>query len=442
MFSTLQEAYFRTKYPIAREVFASIWPTNALWAFLRMRPLVSTSAFNYFRRKKGDEIQGKWIIPGMAISPDANPKLVRMMCELRNIISQQELPDYFVANVDNPDAVWGSNMVQASIDLGRQVAKAAVVGKYIDTCNIVSGGSLTSATLLGAGVITPGPYNIPTLGFGNLRYNKAANTLQFKAPGDNDYGDAVVASGTITLYSKYVGSYVTLTVAGVPASDAGCELIFSSTTQQPDGLDALIDPDQRIASSTNGQSLTFTLMNKMITKLAEPYQNDPLTCYVMHSDQVNVLYDLANALGGTRLDTMEYPILDPTLPGNVPGSTIKRMIPVYRGHPILACDHIPATVKGTSPVTRSIYLTSLNPDLTDGQNIPVDGENPPGGFFGVVGGRMDGPMMNGPYGMGFFVKRITPDSRTTEAQRMGYYGNFGLGSALAACAADNVISPQ
>ncbi len=438
MWSSIQEAYFKTRWNLSRAVFQSVWTTNVMAKYLRFRPLGGSNHWRYHRRKRGDDIQGTWVLPGQAISVGTAPKTVQVISELRQIVSQQEIPDYIVQNMSDPMDVWASNMAEAAKDIGRQIFKAAIVGQYIDTATLVANGSLTAAT---TGTITPGPYNHPSLGLGALKYRAATNDFAYKAPGDTDYGDFVVGAVGVAMrvFSANMAGYITFTPAALPVADQMTEIAFTSTTQQPDGLNALIDPAQVIASGVNGDAVSFSKLNRLLSSLAEPYQQDPQTVFIMHSNQLNNLIDLAHAFGGAVVKEEPFEVIDKSGPGFVQGTTQTMSVFKYRGHPILPCDHLPATAKGATASTRSIYCVSLNPSLMDGQVVGETGDVPCGGFFGLASGMMDGPMLQGPYGLGFSVKRITPELRTTEAQRMGWMGAFGLGSALAAARADNII---
>lgn len=432
MFTSLKEAAFRTRYELARVIFQQIWVNNPFADFVRFMPLAGQEQAIWHRRQVGDEIQGTWILPGSAISPGAHPKVIKVTTELRRLVHQMQLPSNIVNQVTSlyPDP-WAPEYEQAIMDIGRQIWKTAITGQYIDTATVQAGGSITAAQ---TGTITPNPYNNPTFGPGLLRFTLADSKFYYQGPGDSSFGDGVVGAVGVamTVRSKYTAGAITFTPAALPAADADCRIEFSSTNLQPDGLDVLIDSTMSTDGGANGDDFSFEILDAMRFSLAEPYQSDRGTAFVMHSKQLTKALSLARSMGGATIN--EVPLAPPA------GMQIDRppVVHTYMGHPLLVCDHIPVAVRGANN-THPIYCVSLNPNLRDG--FAAGGQPntaiPMGGFGGIVSGFEDGPIEQvggmGANGLGFGIEDIgTLEGSDNRAKRLTWNGAWILGSAKAA----------
>lgn len=430
MFTSLKEAWFRTEWKLARQIYQMVYVNNLFAEFVRFAPLMGQESVEWHRRKVGDEVTGQWILPGSAISATASPKVVRVMTELRRLVKQMNLPSGIVNQVNSvyPDP-WAPVIKQAVLDMGRQIWTTAITGQHVDTATIDPASSLTAAAL---GTLTPNPYNPITQGQGALRFTIADSSLQYRAPGDSEFGDKVaVVNGTAaTIRSKNTAGAVTLTPVALPATDANALITFSSTNLTPDGLDVLIDSSMSTDGGADGTDISFEMLDAMRFSLAEPYQSDSLTAYVMHSKQLTKLLSLARSMGGADINTVPLAAPAEMMISDAP----QRRIHYYMGHPILPCDHIPAAARGATASTRSIYCVSLNPSLQDADSVMSSNSRIPiGGFCGVTAGMIEGEIEDGPYGLGFGIENIgLLEGSDNRAKRLIWNGAWILGSAKAA----------
>ena len=430
MFTSLREAWYRTEWKLARQIYQMIYVNNPFAEFVKFAPLMGQESVEWHRRKVSDEVTGQWIVPGSAISPTALPKVVRVSTELRRLVKQMQLPAGIVNQVTSlyPDP-WAPVIKQSVLDIGRQIWTTAITGQFVDTATIGPGSSLTAAM---TGTITPNPYNPITNGAGMLQFNVGDSTMQYRAPGDSEFGDRVaVVNGTAaTIRSKNTAGAVTLTPVALPAVDANAVINFTSTNLTPDGLDVLIDSSMSTDGAVNGDDISFELLDAMRFSLAEPYQSDSLTVYVMHTKQLTKLLSLARSMGGADINTVPLATPAEMQIADAP----QRRIHYYMGHPILPCDHIPAVARGAAASTRPIYCVSLNPTLQDADSVMSStSQIPIGGFCGVTAGMVDGEIEEGPYGLGFGIENIgLMEGSDNRAKRLIWNGAWILGSAKAA----------
>jgi len=437
-FYTLRDAYRQTQFPISKYVFQSFWKTRMAAQFVRFATITDGSAtLDYRRRAYGDFIKLNWSLPGQAISPGKLPQFVEARSQLRPAYHDVQIPSYLRNNYSNagfmaqgggpfrpgPDPLW--TMVWNTLrDLAEGAWDTMFSGKYIDTVAFADGGALTAAFIDGA--ITPGPHNDPGRGNGSLRFVKASNKASFRAPGDADYGPDVTVQvgGTYTLRSGNTDARITFKVAALPASDAHSDLLFSSTTQSPDGLISLMEPSQILDLATP-TAVDFKHLDYLPTKLGNPYRNaKPGTVYVMRNVTFNALKSLARSLGGTTLETKSFgSMVTQVPPGMEPWGLVE--LPTYNGYPILIDDSLPA--RGVDGVeTYPILMVCLDPNITEG------GGTDHGAFIGAVRGPANGPVTMA-YGMGWEIAFLGRDQHSAnELARITLELCWGLGSSYAA----------
>lgn len=437
-FYSLRDAMYVTPFPVARQVYQSSWEADAMAEMMKFKMITDGTAQTvYARRKSGDKISADWVVPGQVIQPAADPKIVEVVTRLRIMIKQPKVPTHQRTNYNASMGTYGMDPLVKKVmimlkDLSRDLWDTAINGRYIDTASLMAGGGLTAANILGTGTtISPGPYNDPQRGQGAIEFSFARKALRFKSPGDNDFGDWVPFSpgDRVTLRSEHVAGYITLTTAAsYPSSDAHSLVEFSSSTQKPDGLVNLIDPSM-IMSNPSPTGINFSHLDSLITKLNPAYRDNPMTCFVMHSREINALKDRARQFGGAKLEDRPFGEEMRDLPefmGMAP-----RMVPYYSGHPILVNDRIPDTILAGKPV-HPIYMVCLDPEVME------DADTDFGGFYGIVRGTPDGAVLDQSYGMGFFIKDLgTLQNESNDAMRITWEGAWALGSSGAAAKYEN-----
>lgn len=446
-FYTYRDAYKNTRLPFGRWVYASVWAANQMAQFMRFTNIEDGSGhLDYRRRAHGDIVTLNWIMPGQAITAGRDPHIVEARSSLRLASQNVQIPSHLRDNYNNnqfiaptggpfrpqPDPLAGK-LLQVLNDHARQAWETAITGKYIDTVSFASGGGLTATFV--TGVISPGPYN-DGIGRGNgvLRFIKATSKASYKAPGDSDYGPELVVATTdlVTLRSGNADSSITFTVGTIPASDAHSELVFTSSSNKPDGLMSLMEPSQKIRF-TVPTAVDFKHLDQLLARLHPAYRSSVMTCFVMHTEQFIALSSLARALGGTTLLTKSFgEMITDVPPGLEPFGLIE--LPVYRGHPILIDDTIPTESIG-GRATRPIFAVCLDPMVSEGQGVDY------GAFVGAVRGSPIGPVLRA-HGMGWKVSYLGEDQGSAnDLARVTLELCWGLGSSGAAAQTDGFYDP-
>lgn len=291
--------------------------------------------------------------------------------------------------------------------------------------NIITGGRVTgfAMTAVGAGplidtLVSVSPY-IDSLrnGPGGIKYTHVGTLLQFRAPGDADYGAAIDISagdGTYYMYSGNVSKWIRVTLdvsdaTGV-AADLTREITFTSSTNEFDGLATLMHPGQIYPSTgAAGDEVSFELLDRLgnMVKGAE----NPV--YMVPQAIWRKLRNLMRAGGG--VDTTQ-------LNG--------KMVMAYGGVPILLNDYIPATEsKGGTSTLSSVYL--------------VDFSAPCGVYMIASGGSLNtqaSPFDVSVMGLRLFELGQIQGGPSAFGRRLCFFGALAMGSYLRAARASEIIT--
>lgn len=310
---------------------------------------------------------------------------------------------------------------QVSVQLEK---KLKAVGRAIAN-KAINGGHVTGHTLYQAtdpfnaiDAIAYGPHlDSVRFGPGAIKYTHAGTLWQFRAPGDIKYGPTVAAAsdGSYVLKSDNPNKWIKVTLDVSDATGNGeTSIAFTTSNNEPDGLNKLITPAQTIASSgADGDDISFALLDRMIDEMVKSPDQQ---AFVVNSKLKGKILNLNRSLGGALIGDM-------ALEG------YNARVPVYRGRPILQNDWIgSAEAKGASTTLSSAYLVSF---------APVEG------FYACVGARggaMDinlSPLTNRV--MGIRIREIGQlEGKEADRRRVSWYGNFCLGSDLAASRASEL----
>lgn len=254
-------------------------------------------------------------------------------------------------------------------------------------------------------------------GPGSLKYTHASQTWQFRAPGDVDFGEGVVASddGTYTLASHNPSYYIKVTLDVSDAvANAETSIYFTSTTKEFDGLKKIIVPSQVIdPTGANGDFFSLSMLDKMITNLK--VKSNP--AFIMSSTYIELYYAILRSLGGAAPPMMM-----------IPG--YGQEVPSYRGIPILADDFILTNETVGSGTTGSLYLASLDAD--EGLALAAANKGP---RFDPQADPARGPVLG--WRVEYLGAIEGADRRRT---RLAWYGAAVLKSKLAAVRRRGVLA--
>jgi hypothetical protein len=408
---TLPEVLKTTRNPFMAMLTKAIVTDDELAAAVQFEQVEGTS-FDYVREKALPTF-GAWIPDTGITTEESSATVDRVNVQLRRIVGN--------VDVDTFAALLASTEIDQE---AMQVAKKAKAAFREISRTMIYGGYTTGHTFpnaaagigLAVTAIVYGPGADSTrLGPASVKYVHAGQFWSYRAPGDLTFGApvAITTSGSYTLRSDNVNKWirVTVTTGSISANDES-SLYFTSSSNEPDGLNKLMEPSQILASSgANGDSLTFALLDRMIhaCKIRENL------AFVFTSTMVEKFGALVRAMGAAAPTML-------SLPGFV------GQVPSYRGIPILRNDTILQNeAKGASTALTSIYLISLS--TANGFYAGCGG----GKAFSVEADPRDRVVM------GFHVERIgVLEGKDASRNRLKWYGGFALKSPLAAVRATEI----
>lgn len=407
---TLNEAARISRKPYTKAMFKAISTSDELLGAMPFVPKAGNS-WEYTREKA---LPTSAFIADTATSVSESTGSDELISQqLREICS-----DFYVKNF--AEELMSDQVSQ----FDRQAMKKMKSAGRLLSQKIISGGFITGATVgafdtgayVDALVSSSGYMDSARQGPGSLKYTHTGTFLQFRAPGDVDYGDQVAcaADGSYTLYSSNPSKWIRVTL---DVSDATVnqirEITFTSSTNEFDGLNKLIPTAQtRSSSGTDGDAVSFAILDQMIDMLK--VVNNP--AFIMNAALRRKVLALLRSGGG--VDTL-------TLANGV-------QVPAYNGIPILRNDWVASTEsKGSASTLSSIYLASLAAEeglymgALGGAQLNVEGDPRDAA---VLGFRL--------YNLG----QIQQDAGSAQGGRLSWFGALGLGSELAAVRASELIT--
>lgn len=410
---TIEQAMRTTQRPLPRGMFKTLSTYDALFARLMFEGGAGESIV--YTREKSLGSAG-FIAANSGTVAETSATWEKVTALTRTLAADADVPGLAAVL---PGMNTEAQQLEAKIrQAGRTIASKLISGAFVDGFSVnrpVSWNGAYVDTLVFASAHQDTTRN----GKGYLRYAHTGTFLEYKAPGDDDYGPAVACAsdGSYTLYSINPAYWVRVTLDVSDADEDGIvEITYTSSTNEPDGVNRMIDTTgaQYIASSnTDGDALSYATLDALI----DAVKIDTDLVFTMPGKLVRKYFALVRALGGTNPDHV-------ALPGF--GSPV----PTYRGIPILRNDNIATTEsKGASSTLSSAYLVSLTPG--------------PGLSAFCVGNEsevVNGDPRTAPV-LGFMVENLGPrqtvDARTT---RVKWYGGFKLGSSLAVARASELVT--
>lgn len=370
----------------------------------------------------GIEYDREATLPTVEFVSDAHTTLVESTGTQDHVtVSKREIAsDFYIRNAAeefargsvSPTAVQTQLKLKAA---GRKIAQTMIVGGRVTGFAMAnfSGGALIDTLTSVSGWLDSLRY-----GPGALKYTHVGTLLQFRAPGDADYGAAVDLSagdGTYTIYSGNVSKWIKVVLdvsdATGGAADTTREITFTSSTNEFDGLQTIMHPAQVYPSTgAAGDEVSFELLDRLgnMVKGAE----NP--AYLMPQAIWRKVRNLMRAGGG--VDTTQ-------LNG--------KMVMAYGGVPILLNDWIPTTEsKGGTSTLSSIYLA----DFTVGEGVYMIASG--GESFNVHASPFDVSVM----GFKLFELGQIQGGPSAFGRRLCFFGGLAMGSYLRAARASEIIT--
>jgi len=406
-FYTQIDAWALTELSFNRQVFANSFRANQLAQLMSFDTVLDGSnSKSVFRRAYGEFTDIKYLSPNSAILNTKDPKIVEIRSMIRDAVAQPAMSGILRRAFTNnparqPDPLAAKAMLVMQ-ELARAAWATAITGKYTDSCTIASNGS------------------------GRLKFAGGTKKASYSAPGDPDYGEesAALAPGDVVkLRSAHKDAYIEFTVGALPAGDAQAELIFSTTTNQPDGLIALMESGQK-SSFGVPTAVTFEHLDALIDQLHGAYRNNRMTVLCMDAAQKRALKSLNRMMGGSTLETAEMWELMVNVPDDLKSLALDK-VEIYNGHPLLTIDDMPTKLIA-GKVTKPIIAVCLDPMVSEGMGVDH------GGFYGLLRG---GPNQNvvQQHGFGWNIRDLgLAYEKDEEAIRITLSHAWALGSSGAA----------
>ncbi|NRA02837.1 MAG: hypothetical protein HRU00_09580 [Myxococcales bacterium] len=362
---TLPEALKRTRNNLFAGMAKAIVTTDELAAVMPMSPV--NSVHDTYRRE-GTLPGTEYIDDDGITTEESTGEDDNVTVPLRRIVGNLDV-DAFADDLTG--AGPGSQR-------GAQVAKKAKTTWRLVKDKFVNGANTTSHTFVVAGApftaitaIDYGPWlDSGRYGPAEVQYDHAGTQWRFRAPGDVEFGDYVVASadGAFTLRSWNRSKYITCTIdVSVAVADGRSTITFASTSKESDGLKQIIGPGMTIDPvGANGDAFDLGMLDKMIT-MEKVRTNLVFFC---NGSIIEKFYAAYRALGGTDPRTVQ-------LPG------YGTPVPTYRGIPLLQNDNVLSDeTVGSLTDGSSIWLASLDADEglsltvanTGGTSLNVDAD--------------------------------------------------------------------
>lgn len=407
---TLYEASKLSRNPLASGILKAVATSDELMAVMPARATMG-EAISYKRVKALPTVG--FVAPGGTVS-ESSGTFDQVTTALRIINSDVDtllFSEEQQGDVENQRAIQVNLKAKA---LGRKLGEKLVTGKYATSVAF-------SASIAGVASPVAGPnQDTDRHGPGSLFFDQSASTLQYRGPGDRDYGEAVDVSsnGTYTLSSDNPNKRLTVTVtsASLPGADAEVLVRISSTSNEFDGLEDLCPEAQTVESGgTNGDALSFDVLDELIDEKLKVREN---AYFVMNGKLKRKFLALLRATGGAT-------------PADMAVAGINRPVPTYRGIPILQNDHIPSNeAKGSASDLSSVYLASMEAEE---------------GLSWRVGGRGEGVLADlDPRAVRIMGTKLRMIGELEDSEhhrmRLSWYGCVRLGSELAIARASELIT--
>lgn len=406
---TLFDAMKHSRHPYQTMLLRQIATSDESFSVLPFVPK-GGEGFSYEREVELPEFD--FINPGGSVS-ESTGRSERVLVTKREATS-----DFYVDNYAQ------DNMGDQISPLERQTAQKLKAAGRMLAQKIIDGGAITSFAMepfqagpLVDALVDVSPFIQDRHGPGELKFTLTGTLLQFRAPGDVDFGEAVeiASDGTFVLKSSSPSKWikVTLDVSDATA-DAIRRITFSTSSHEFDGLERLVPPHRvrtSLASEADGSDFTFGILEELRDMVKN---RSGQLAFLMRSELRRKYNASCRMLGGV-------------VPQWVQGPHVA--IPSFDGIPILVNDFIPKDeAKGSSTSLSSIYLVNFTPD---GEGV----------YMGCLGGErhdVEGDPRNTTV-LGFRIRDLgQKEGESKVGRRISWYGALAVGSDLSVARASEI----
>lgn len=407
---TLYEAMKASQNAYQAELLKQIATTDDMFAICPWVPKLG-EGFSYEREVSLGSFGA--IAPGGSVNESTGKT------EKVTISNREFSADFYVPNFAQSLMSDRVSQLERQTMMKLKAAGRTLAGKMI------TGGSISSATVdafdTGAYVdalVAASPFIRDREGPGELKYTHSGTLLQFRAPGDPEFGDAVACTtdGNYTLASKDPSKWITVTLDVSDATANQTRRIAFTASNEFDGLQNQCASSQvRSASGNDGDALSFPILEELVDAVKN---RSGQLAFVMHSKVRRKYNALVRATGGTD-------------PGFVmEGPLGKLTLPSFAGIPILTNDNVPVNEsKGSASTLSSVYLANF-----------ADGEGVYMGAYGSGRQEVDADPRDVSV-LGFQIFELgQKEGESKQGRRLCWFGGMACGSDLSLARAKNIIT--
>lgn len=341
---SLYELLKGTSDPVAAGVIEHVVTVDQLVANLPMVSLGVRDSLVYRREKALPAVSKP--ASGASVTATAALTFTRATSYVRRMVVDQDIDVLDAGAAGGMTAARAEAIGKASKSIARTFGDDVITGNsnWTVTVNEVGSAGNTGAT------IVVGPGHDPRLGPGLIKYTHSGTTVQYKAPGDVQFGSTVTYSSGVKVYSDNEDKWVTVSLTGGTLAANGTTVFtISGGDQEVDGLQRLVVSSQTISSSgTNGDAIALATLDQLadlVTDTGGP------KVYIMNRRTRRSVAALLRAAGGATLAEFKSEI--------TPTGQATSML-TYNGIPIIVSDYIPLTEsKGSLSTGASVYCATL-----------------------------------------------------------------------------------
>jgi hypothetical protein len=341
---TIAQAMEASQNPYQTAMFRQIATSDYMFSMIPFVPKAG-EGFSFEREVSNGSFAS--IAPGGSVSESTG------RTEKVTVSNREFAADFYIPNFAQSLMSDRVSQIEQQTMMKLKAAGLALSAKMI-TGSSISTTFTSEAFQSGAYVdalVQASPFIRERNGAGELKYTHSGTLLQFRAPGDPDFGTAVAcaADGNYTLASYDPSKWITVTLDVSDATADAIRRIEFTATNDFDGLQYQVTSGQtRDASSSAGDALSLPILEELIDAVKN---RSGQLAFVMNSKLRRKYTALVRAAGGTPPDF----IMD--------GPLGKFTLPSFNGIPILVNDNIPSTETGASSGTTlsSVYLANFGP---------------------------------------------------------------------------------
>lgn len=287
-----------------------------------------------------------FVARGGSISNTDTLKIVPVDAKTKRVVSQQSIDRSNAQDAGGLGAVRAKKVRAAVESIGLTIGNKLLNGDTNLTAALNADSTLAVSN--GFSITNVGPNITTDRGEGALKYTHSGTLVQFRAPGDYEYGDAVaVGTNTVAKVYSYNGdSWVEVTHGSQAMSADGRAIVtFSGGTNEFDGIFALLlGQTSRViyanSDAANGANVALTDLDRLEKMVKAPRQDK---VFILSDRTMTSVEALIRAAGGATM--MEYQ-----------GTQVSH----YKGIPLLYSDYMPTTqTRGNVSTCTSVICTTL-----------------------------------------------------------------------------------